>query len=501
MNRQPYLFPLIMLILAFTCCQEQQNQQQSQKNEAVSSTQSVLDRIEAVESKLCTPVMIKGTDQVFHSLAEQMEWYKVPGVSIAVINNNKIEWAKGYGTKEAGTDLPVDTNTMFQAASISKSVSALGALQWVEKGAFDLDKNINNYIESWKIPDNEFTKIQPVTLRYLLCHGAGLSGHSLGSYSRGDEIPTYLQLLDGITPAKAEPVRVVTEPQTEFKYSGGGYLIVLQAMIDVIGQPFSEIMNRAVLNPVGMEKSGYFQPLEYDITKNIAVGHDEMGSVLEGYWQTMPNLAGGGLWSTPSDLCLFAIEIQKALRGESKIISQELAKEMLTAQIGSYGLGLALQGEGENLAFSHGGDNQGYHNFLFAYAGRGQGVAVMTNAQNGSYLYQEILRSVAIVYDWPDLKPSVITPIQLPAETLSRYTGRYIFNNTLPVEVTIEKGHLKMLGDDGRIFLLYPFSDNHFIDTMTGWELEFTFNESKEVTGALIGLGEEFKLRGLKVDN
>jgi CubicO group peptidase (beta-lactamase class C family) len=445
--------------------------------------------------------MIEGANQVFHSLAEQMEWYKVPGVSIAVINNGKIEWAKGYGIREAGTDSPTDANTLFQAASISKSVSALGALHLVQEGALDLDTNINNFLVSWKIPDNEFTRNQPVTLRYLLCHGAGLNGHSLGSYSRGEEIPTFLQLLDGLPPAMAGPVRVVSEPQTESRYSGGGYLIVLQALIDVIGQPFPDIMNEAVLNPVGMERSGYFQPLEYDSAENVAAGHDEMGSVFEGYWEIVPNLAGGGLWSTPSDLCLFAIEVQKALRGESSIILRELAEEMLTVHIGSYGLGLALQGEGENLAFSHGGDIRGYHNFLFAYARRGQGVAVMINAQNGSYLYQEILRSVAIVYDWPDLKPSVISPVQLPLETLNSYTGRYIFNNVLPVEVTIENDHLKMEGDDGRIFLCYPDSDNHFIDIMTGWELKFIFNEENEVTGAFITLAGDAGFRGEKIDN
>ena len=501
MNRQLSLLPLTMLFLALMCCQGKQNQQQSQKNEVASSTQGILNRIEEFESKLCSPVMIQGAEQVFHSLAEQMEWYKVPGVSIAVINNGKIEWAKGYGIREAGTNSPVDTNTLFQAASISKSVSALGALHCVQTGALNLDTNINNFLTSWKIPDNEFTRSQPVSLCYLLCHGAGVNGHSLGTYSSGEEIPTFLQLLDGIPPSKADPVRVVSEPQTEFRYSGGGYLIVLQAMIDVIGQPFPDIMNDAVLNPIGMERSGYFQPLEHDSVENVAAGHDEMGSAFEGYWQTMPNLAGGGLWSTPSELCLFAIEVQKALRGESSIISGKLAEEMLKVHIGSCGLGLALQGEGGNLAFSHGGDNRGYHNFLFAYARRGQGVAVMTNAQNGSYLYQEILRSVAIVYDWPDLKPSMIKPIKLPVETLNSYIGRYIFNNVLPVEVTIENGHLKMEGDDGRIFLLCPDSNNHFIDINTGWELEFIFDEANEVTGAIIGLGEEFKLRGEKIDN
>jgi CubicO group peptidase (beta-lactamase class C family) len=487
MKKQLSFLLATLMFLVFSCCRGQQDQK------------DVLSRIEEVENKLCSPIMIEGAEQVFSTLAERMEWYKVPGVSIAVINNGKIEWAKGYGIREEGAVSPVDANTLFQAASISKSVSALGALHWVQKGALELDANINNFLKSWKIPDNEFTRSQPVTLRYLLCHGAGINGHSLGTYSRVEEIPTFLQMLDGIPPAKADSVRVVSEPQTEFRYSGSGYLIVCQALIDVIGDSFPKIMNEAVLKPVGMERSNYLQSFEYDSAENVAAGHDEMGTVFEGYWQIMPNPAGGGLWSTPSELCLFAIEIQKALRGESSIISQELAEEMLTVHIGSYGLGLAIQGEGEDLAFSHGGDNRGYHNFLFAYAKRGQGIAVMTNAQNGAYLYQEILRSAAMVYDWPELKPSVISPKQLPLETLNSYTGRFIFNNVLPTEVTVENGHLKMLGDDGRIFVWYPDSDNHFIDLKTGWVLEFIFNEEGAVTGAFIGLGEAFRLKGEKI--
>jgi CubicO group peptidase (beta-lactamase class C family) len=330
MNRNAPLVAVALLSAVLVCCREQPEQQPSQTTEGTSSTQSVSSRIEAVENGLCSPVRIDGAEQVFHSLSQQMEFYKVPGVSIAVINNGE----------------PVDENTLFQAASISKSVSALGALHQVQRGVLDLDTNINDFLLSWKVPDNELTRIQPVTLRYLLCHGAGIGGHSLGTYPAGGEIPTILQLLEGRPPATGAPVRVVAKPQTEFRYSGGGYLIALQAMIDMNGRSFPDIMNECVLSPLAMERSGYFQPLEHGAKENVAAGHDEMGFVYEGYWRTIPSLAGGGLWSTPSDLCRFAIEVQRALRGESSIISRELAEEMLTVHIASYGLGLALQGEG-----------------------------------------------------------------------------------------------------------------------------------------------------------
>jgi CubicO group peptidase (beta-lactamase class C family) len=492
------IFVITAMCFALIGCRGSQNQQLTQ---TASTPQDISKRIELVEHKLCSPITIEGHDQVFYSMIERMKNYNVPGVSIAVINNGKIEWAKGYGAREAGVDLPVDTNTLFQAGSISKPVTALGVLHYVGRGILSLDSKINDLLVSWKIPENQFTIKRPVTIRYLLCHGAGLNGHALGDYSKGERIPTPLQILDGLPPSKVGAVRVVTEPGTEFRYSGGGYLILLQAMTDVIGKPFPEIMKESVLGPAGMNRSGYFQERDYNITDNISVGHNGMGSVIEGYWLRLSNLAGGGLWTTPSDLCRYAIEVQKALKGESPIISRDLAKEMLTGQIGSQGLGLFLQGQGDSIAFSHGGDVRGYHNFVFAYASQGEGVAVMTNAERGSALYPEILRAVALVYDWSDLKPAVIEPIQIPSETMKAYTGRYIFNEVLPTNVIVEKNHLKMTGDDGRIFLWYPDSDNHFYDLNTGWELEFLFDENNKVTGAFIAMGGQMGLKAEKVSN
>ena len=489
-----------MMYFVLIFCQGSQNQQPTQKDEITTTPQDISKRIELVENKLCSPITIEGHDLIFHSLTKQMKNYNVPGVSIAVINNGKIEWAKGYGTREAGVDLPVNTNTLFQAASISKPVTALGALHYVGRGIFNLDRDINDFLVSWKIPENEFTKKQPVTIRYLLCHGAGLNSHALGNYSKGERIPTPLQTLNGLPPSKVGAVRVVMEPGREFRYSGGGYLILLQAMIDVIGKPFPKVMKESVFGPAGMDRSGYFQERDYNNTENIAVGHNGMGSIIKGYWLRFSNLAGGGLWTTPSDLCRCAIEVQKALKGESSIISRELAKKMLTVQIGSAGLGFLLQGKGDSLSFSHGGDVRGYHNFLFAYARQGKGVAVMTNAERGTALYPEILRAVALVYDWPDLKPAVIKPVPLPRETMNKYTGRYIFNDILPANVTVEKDHLKMIGDDGRIFLWYPDSDNHFYDLYTGWELKFFFDEKNKVTGAFVGMGGKMGIRAKKVD-
>lgn len=447
------------------------------------------NRIKEVENNLCSSIIIGKGDSSFYSIPQRMDFYKVPGLSIAVINNGTIEWCKGYGVLNADNKIPVDDNTLFQAGSISKSVSALGALSLVNCGKIDLDKKINDYLKSWKLPDNEFTKDTAVTLRYLLCHGAGINGHMLGAYSQDENIPTIHQLLEGIPPATKEPVRVVQKPQTEFSYSGGGYLITLLAMQDASNKSFIDIMEDNIIHPIGMEHSGFFQPLPYDSIKNVASGHDEEGKTYAEPWLSFPNLAEAGLWTTPRDLALFAIEIQKAFKGESSILSQDLAKEMLTIQIGSYGLGVILNGDKNNLSLAHGGDCRGYHNYMYYNVSNGKGAVIMTNGQNGSYIYQEILRSIASVYDWSDFKPKIINPIDIKVDILKKLCRRYVFNDIIYINTLINGNHLKMEGDDGRILDLYPIAENQFIDKNSGWEVNFELDENINVVSVSINVG------------
>jgi len=474
------LFLLTFTFLLFSC---------GEKNKESKNSNEIKNRIKEVENNLCSSIIIDKGDSSFYSIQNRMIFNKVPGVSIAVINNGKIEWCKGYGVLDADNKKPVNDNTLFQAGSISKSVSALGALSLVNCGKIDLDKNINDYLKSWKLPDNEFTKDAAVTLRYLLCHGAGINGHMLGAYSQNENTPTIHQLLEGIPPASKEPVRVIQKPQTEFSYSGGGYLVTLLAMQDVSNKSFNDIMEDNILNPIRMEKSGFFQPLPYDSIENVASGHDEEGKTYDEPWLSFPNLAEAGLWTTPRDLALFAIEIQKAFKGESSILSQELAKEMLTVQIGSYGLGVIVNEEKDNLSFSHGGDCRGYHNYMYYNVSKSKGAVIMTNGQNGVYIYQEILRSIASVYNWSDFKPKIINPIDIELDILKKLCNRYVFNDIIYINTSINGNHLKMEGDDGRILDLYPITENQFIDKNSGWEVNFELDENINVVSVSINVG------------
>jgi len=336
-------------------------------------------------------------------LAERMAYYKVPGVSIAVINDFQIEWAKGYGVLEAGKDQPVTTDTLFPPGSTAKPIVAMAALHYVEKGDLELDGDVNNKLVSWKIPENGPTAQAPVTLRRLLSHSAGIPYIPLHGYAQGLPFPNRQQILDGEPPANSEPVRVVIVPGTQHSYSNGGYIVVEQLLVDVVGVPFDLIMQELVLEPLYMEATTFKYPLPENLAPIAASGHWGDGSVIPGGWHTFPEMGtGASAWTTPSDMARFYIDLMSTYNGQSEnIISQEMAIEMLTPQIEDRGLGPWVNDEGGDLFyFGHPGHNDGYKSYFVFYPKRGHGVVIMTNSENGDALYQEIVNSVSIEYGW-----------------------------------------------------------------------------------------------------
>ena len=190
-----------------------------------------------------------------------MKHYKVPGLSVALINNNAIEWARGYGVLEVEGTRPISTETLFQAAPISKPVSAMAALHFVQEGKLSLDEDINAKLKAWKIPDNEYTKKEKVTLRRLLSHNAGLTVHGFPGYAADEPVPTLLNVLDRKSPANSSPISVDMTPGSKLRYSGGGYCVLQQLLVDVRSKPFPEIMEQTVLSELSMKHSTYRQPL------------------------------------------------------------------------------------------------------------------------------------------------------------------------------------------------------------------------------------------------
>lgn len=369
-------------------------------------------RVARVEAGLAV-VPLPGGESVRLTLAEWMALYKVPGLSIAVFDGSSLLWAKAFGVKQAGGSEPVALDTLFQAGSISKPMTALAVAHHAQRGRWSFDEDVNGRLVSWKVPDSEFTREQKVTLRRLLSHSAGLPMHGFDGYAAGAPVPTLLESLEGKAPANSPPVQVVAEPGTVARYSNMGMSVVQQVMVDGLGKPYARIMRETVLLPLGMKHSTFEQPLPQALVPLAATGTRADGSSLPGGWHTYPDQAAAGLWTTPSDLARFAIEVSKARAGTSRrVVSQAMAKELLSRQGPEptgpmppppwqperFGLGFRLREDPRY--FGHGGWVEGYRSQLVAYSDTGSGVALMTNSDNGRFLLSMLADSVAKEYGW-----------------------------------------------------------------------------------------------------
>jgi CubicO group peptidase (beta-lactamase class C family) len=344
------------------------------------------------------------------TLAQLMERFRVPGVSVAVIKDYEIHWAKGYGIADVTAGVPVTTDTIFQAASISKPTAAMGVLRLVQDGMLSLDADVNTFLKSWKLPPGEFTRERPVTLRALLSHTSGLGdGFGFPGYHPKDPVPSVVQILNGEKPSNTGKVLMDRSPFSAFKYSGGGVTVVQLAVTDTTGRAFPELMKSLVLDPIGMKNSGFDQPLTAERDRIAARAHNGRGGAMDAKWHVYPELEAAGLWTTPSDLARLAIELQKALEGRSRrVLSAVTAREMVTpVGVGDYGVGFGLRKMGEGWYFGHGGSNWGFQCDLIAHVRKGYGVAIMTNADSGGAILGEIRNRVAAAYNWDSLDKPV----------------------------------------------------------------------------------------------
>jgi len=396
------------------------------KPASVPSAPKTDEVIARVTAGLRPAITVKGEAAGKFTLAERMALYKVPGVSIAVVDSGRIVWARGFGLKEVGTADSVTQTTLFQAASISKPVAATALLRLAEEGKLSLDAPVNEYLKGWKVPDNRFTAKEKVTLRRIVAHYAGLTVHGFPGYAAGDSIPTVPQILDGLKPANTPAVRVDTFPGSHWSYSGGGITVEQLAMTDVTGEPFPALLKRLVLDPIGMTNSGYDQPLPAAKKGQEAAGYRPDGSMIAGRWHTYPEMAAAGLWTTPTDLLKWAMEIAAAKAGKStKVLSQKMATEMLTVQKAPSGLGPMLHGSGHAFYFEHGGSNEGYRCEVMYFPEIGRGAAVMTNSDAGSAVAQEVLYALAAEYHWPEYAPREIERVTLDSATVHAMLGSY----------------------------------------------------------------------------
>lgn len=361
---------------------------------AAASAQGTAAQIQRVETGLLRRVQIKGQPVQKFTIAERMKHWHVPGVSIAVVSNGVVAWAEGYGVREAGGSA-VTPETLFQAASISKTGTAMTALRLVELGKLSLDEDVNVKLTSWKLPSSEAMQGEKVTLRRLLSHTAGTTVHGFPGYTRGDPVPTLPQLLNGVKPANTAAVRVDIKPGTQWRYSGGGYEIIQQLIQDVTGKPFAEVTHELLLGPLQMTHSTYQQPLPESLWADAATAYNSEGIAIPGKWHVYPEQAAAGLWTTPSDLAKVILQLQNP----GHVLTRRTVDLMNTPVLDHYGLGLQISDTDHQPAFSHGGANDGFRCMMWGYREGGRGAVVMTNGDNGSQLAQEVLASIAAAYN------------------------------------------------------------------------------------------------------
>jgi len=330
-----------------------------------------------------------------------MAHYHVPGLSLACIHDGAVEWTQTFGIAAVGGQ-PVTPETLYQASSISMPVTAVAALRLVEQGKLNLDMDVSQYLRSWKLPANRFTEQKKVTLRELLSHTAGVTFQGFAGYAAEEKVPTLIQVLNGEVPAKSAPVTVGFVPGTAYRYANGDYAIVQQILIDVTGEAFTDLMHEQVLQPLHMIHSTFEQPLPQKLRNTAAMPYDKDGKAIVGGPRTHPEMAVAGLWTTPSDLALFALAIQDALAAKAgAIVSPSTAHEMLQPVLGDYGLGFSIAGNGSNRYFWHPGANLGFLSVLFAYE-KGDGVVLMSNQQYSKALMLEVIHALAKQYGWSE---------------------------------------------------------------------------------------------------
>jgi CubicO group peptidase (beta-lactamase class C family) len=462
---------------------------------AVAQTAAEIDaRIARIEQGLAPRVQVDGRKYESRWLTEVMREKNVPAVSIALINDGRIEWARSYGFADAASNRPATTETLFQAASISKPVAAMGALDLVESGHLMLDAPVNAKLVSWKIPENTFTNEVPVTLRHILSHSAGLTVHGFSGYERGKLMPTIRQVLQGTAPANSAAVVVDQRPGASFRYSGGGYTVAQLLMTDVTGKSFPEMMDKHVLRPLGMASSAYSQVLPAQLAQRAATGHNGQGSAIAGLYHVYPEMAAAGLWTTPSDLARWVIAVQDALAGRSdRVLKQVTARAMVTPGLGDRGLGVIVEGEGESLRFQHGGTNDGFQGQFIGFVNRGQGVVVMTNGDTGHAVIAQLVQAIAAEYGWPGFKPKILVPTKVSLASLEGLAGRYSAGQAVAtISIRPADGSLEISAPNGQQTELIPQGSDLFIDVDRSTRFQFVRDPSGRATEITV-MGSKLK--------
>lgn len=509
-KRTAILLPFFVLSAFLLLWQKSEAQQNNASHTQVSAgqgmaipgkySQTVSARISRVVNGLLPPFVMVGEPVSLMKLTDRMNHHGTPGVSVAVINNYRVDWIKHYGFADKEQQRPINDQTIYQAGSISKPMTAFLVMKLVQQGKLEPDRNVNNYLRAWKVPDSKLTKDSFVTIRKILNHTAGFLPYDLPGSHPDSVAPTLVQVLNGEPPAHNPPVQVAYVPGTKTEYTGAGYIILQQLLVDLFHKPFSEIMQKEIFQPLGMQFSTFENPIRNRALYNEAAAGYQRGVKVDAKDYTKAMQASGGLWSNVHDLAIWVIEIQKSLLGKGKILNKKMAALMLQRtgvgdSLKGFTLGFNVNRQGSFLRFNFGGYTDGFRSEMVCFA-NGQGFVVLTNG-NSQVLLRELTKAVATEYGWldPQYIPIQRKLIQVPADVLQLYVDEYEFpegRNPRVSKIELRDGKLYFEGIE-----LLAEGNNRFFGAGES-TIIFQTNEAGKATGLTQDF-PEFQLPARKI--
>ncbi|MBL7472026.1 serine hydrolase domain-containing protein [Robertkochia sediminum] len=420
----------------------------------------------ALEHGIRGQVRFVDTPEQLSTIRDKMSEYKIPALSLAVIEAGEIAWADLYRDTTLSKGHQLDCNSIFQAASLSKPVTFLAALRMQDAGAIDLDEDIQKYLKSFNLPEGEQTADNPVTFRNIFAHTSGITPGGYQGYLKEVPFPSDQDVLKGAEGVNSPAISVVSPPNELLAYSGGGYTLAEVALQDHFGKEFSEIMKEWILDPVGMKHSEFTQPLPESEYERVAKGHTANGEMIAGGWHNHPEQAAAGLWSNAGDMAKFLIELYKGYQGESEVFSKEDILKILKEERDGLVYGFIINRNGDDLAVTHYGGNAGYRTGMTISLTTGKGLVYLSNSDSGGALGNELLLSASRIYGWKHFEQISFEQTQVEPMVLKGLEGRYLWDDQVALSVALDD-------NEGRIALFFPNGDAYKLTPVVGEDLDF----------------------------
>lgn len=447
---------------------------------------SHLNKQVAVENGLPLGVVFADSEEAKFTLRDRMQFYQIPSVSVAVIDSGKIVWAKAYGSRDVATSSAADVNTLYQTASISKAVNAVTIAKLAQARKIDLRKDVRKYLKSWPFPDNHFSAGRKITLAQLLSHTAGLSTEGFFGYAVTDTLPTLNQILSGTKPATSEAVHPIAIPGTAYHYSGGGITLTRKILEDRFQTDYASLVQAQVLGPLDMTRSTYAQHLPA-AEKNFAAGYVGDMQKIVGDYHVFPELAPDGLWSSATAIGKLVVAIQAAMQADTRFLKKATTAQLFSPVLpaSTYTLGFVVEAKGEETYFSHRGANYGYRSVFYGSMKTGKGIVVLTNSENGELFINELVNSVAIVYDWKGFHNPPVKKVIKPDRSIRNDVSGTYTNGEASFRIQDTKGQLEMTGNAAEA-LYYVGEHRFFLVSSPTVEVLFSKSAGSETYLSLI---------------